>query len=440
MKKVLIISPHFPPVNAADMHRVRQTLPYLKDQDWEPTVLTVEPRYIEIVKDELLDKHIPKDIVIHKVKAFSTSCTRQFGLGNLGIRAFYQLYKKGCELLRNEKFDLIYFSTTVFSCLPLGRLWKHKFGVPFIIDMQDPWRNDYYLGVPKNLRPPKFTYAYHLDKWMESYTMPKVDGLVAVASGYIDALKSRYPKLTDTPSRVLTLGAHPPDLDIASSINAEEMDYNLDPSKINIVYAGVVPKNMLFSIEALMKALKKLIESDKKFADVQLHFVGTNYATGGYLRSALDELIEDYKLENNVTERPLRVPYFQALKLIQQCDLSILAGTTDKDYTASKLYPYIMTKKPMIAIFNECSSVVSILKKIDYGAIQTFNPKTDQNELSDRLFKELKAFVNRKVGQQENANELFDDYMSEYLAKQQVDFFEEVLDHIAKKKRVVSGG
>lgn len=435
MKKVLIISPHFPPVNAADMHRVRQTIPYLKNLNWEPTILAVLPEYVELSKDNLLETHIPKDIAIHKVKAYSTLFTRKFGVGNLGIRAFYQLYKKGCELLRKEKFDLIYFSTTVFSCIPIGRCWKKKFGVPFIVDMQDPWRNDYYLGVPKRLRPPKFTYAYYLDKWMENYTIPKVDGLIAVSSGYIDSLKERYPSIAAIPSITLTLGAHPQDLEIAASIGEDEMDYTLNPSKINVVYAGVIPKNMLFSIEALLKALKRLIEEDKKYTDLHLHFVGTNYATGGYLRSALTELIEAYKLEENVTERALRVPYFQAIKLVQQCDLSILVGTTDKDYTASKLYPYILTKKPMLAIFNECSSVVSILKKIAYGAIQTFNKDTDMDELSNRLYNELKVFVNRKRDQKEHANAFFDTFLSEHLAKEQVRFFDKVLDEIDAKKR-----
>ena len=31
MKRLLIISPNFPPLNAADMQRVRMSLPYFKD-------------------------------------------------------------------------------------------------------------------------------------------------------------------------------------------------------------------------------------------------------------------------------------------------------------------------------------------------------------------------------------------------------------------------
>ncbi len=47
MKRVLLVSPHFPPVNAPDMQRVRLALPHLRGLGWEPTVLAVEPGLVE---------------------------------------------------------------------------------------------------------------------------------------------------------------------------------------------------------------------------------------------------------------------------------------------------------------------------------------------------------------------------------------------------------
>ncbi len=34
MKRVLIISPHFPPINAPDCQRVRMSLPYYRRYGW----------------------------------------------------------------------------------------------------------------------------------------------------------------------------------------------------------------------------------------------------------------------------------------------------------------------------------------------------------------------------------------------------------------------
>ena len=216
------------------MHRVRQSLPYFKALGWTPTVLAVLPEYVEQSKDDLLNASIPKDIEVYKVKAFATTYTRKLGLGNLGIRAFKQLYNKGNELMRSENYDLIYFSTTMFACLALGPLWKKKFKIPFIVDMQDPWRNDYYLTVHKEERPPKFWFAHRLNSTLEKYTIPKVNGLISVSQGYIDTLKERYPSIANVPSKVLTFGAAVKDFELVEQLNIED-SINFDATKINIV-------------------------------------------------------------------------------------------------------------------------------------------------------------------------------------------------------------
>ena len=42
-RRVLMVSPHFPPDSSAASHRVRLLAPYLGEHGWEPTVVTVEP-------------------------------------------------------------------------------------------------------------------------------------------------------------------------------------------------------------------------------------------------------------------------------------------------------------------------------------------------------------------------------------------------------------
>ena len=47
MRRVLMISPHFPPDSTAATHRVRLLAPHMAGHGWEPTVLTVDPRDYE---------------------------------------------------------------------------------------------------------------------------------------------------------------------------------------------------------------------------------------------------------------------------------------------------------------------------------------------------------------------------------------------------------
>ena len=70
MKKVLIISPYFPPANAADMQRVRMSISYFSEFNWEPEVVSVDLRMSDINTHPLLLKYIPEYIPVHFVKAF----------------------------------------------------------------------------------------------------------------------------------------------------------------------------------------------------------------------------------------------------------------------------------------------------------------------------------------------------------------------------------
>ena len=40
----------------------------------------------------------------------------------------------------------------------------------------------------------------------------------------------------------------------------------------------------------------------------------------------------------------------------------LLLGSAERHYTASKLYPALLAKRPILALFHEASSVVSILR------------------------------------------------------------------------------
>ncbi len=254
MKKVLIISPHFAPVNAADMHRIRQSISYYESNDWQAEIVTVDEQYVEGTKDFLLLKSIPSATIIHKVKAFRASITRRFGLGNIAYRSMFFYWKYVNNLLKKSNYDLIFFSTTAFPICALGRLWKRKFGVPYIIDMQDPWRSDHYLALPKNQRPPKFWISYKLDSFFEKFSMKKVDGLMAVSNTYIQVLKGRYSELIDIPSAEIPFAAYKNDIDLAKCINYNYFFEPISTSK-NIVYVGRAGEDMVKANTIFLKMI-----------------------------------------------------------------------------------------------------------------------------------------------------------------------------------------
>lgn len=424
MKKVLIVSPHFPPVNAADMHRVRQSLPYFKQFGWEPTVLYVAPEYVEMSKDQLLLESLPSNIRLVPVKAYTTTYTRKIGLGNLGLRAFRQLYKAGNKLLREQKFDLVYFSTTVFASMPLGPLWKKKFKVPFIVDMQDPWRNDFYLTVPKEEQPPKFWFAYRLNKYLELFTIPKVDGLIAVSQGYIETLKSRYPKIANNPTRTLTFGAAVKDFEFIDSYEIS-VSIPLNESDTNLVYIGRGGHDMAKSLNVIFEAFKKGLETNENFKRFKFWFIGTSYAPDGQGKKTIKPIAEQCGVADYVIEVTDRKPYFEVLTLLKKADVILIPGSEDSNYTASKLYPNILAKKPMLCVFHSNSSVVQIVKDLNAGQVVLFN----KEEAIENCVKQFETIAAQLPYEPNTRWDRFESFTARSMTEAQCDFFDLVIEN-----------
>lgn len=427
MKKVLVISPNFPPINAADMHRIRQSLSYFGQFGWEATVVAVNPDYVEMGRDPLLLKTIPEHAQVHYIEAFSPQTTRKFGLGNLGYRSLIQYYRFCNRLIRKNKFDLVYFTTTQFPVMVLGRIWKKKFGLPFILDIQDPWRNDFYLDKPKHERPPKFWLAYRMDKYLEAYTMQKVDGIISVSPGYPKMLMERYAHLKPEQFSVIPFGGASVDFEV---LDHEDLPNRLfDPADGNIhcVYIGRGGHDMAFALKGIFGALAKgLTLKPELFKRVRMYFVGTSYAAAGQGQKTIEPVAETFGVADRVTEITDRLPYFEALKTLKDAQMLVVPGSTDTQYTASKLYPYILAAKPMLAVFNRNSSVVEVLSETRAGEVVGFDNEQSDESLADAIFETWKTMLNRIPYTPDTRWEAFEPYSARQATRKQVEFFNKI--------------
>lgn len=423
MKRVLIISPYFAPCNAADMHRVRMSLPFFKNYGWQPTVLTVDEVYADMATDELLLQSIPADAAVYKIDALSKKWTVKLGLGSLALRSLLHLQKGGNRLLRREKFDLIYFSTTQFPVCILGPYWKKKFGVPYVIDMQDPWHSDYYQSKPKSERSPKYWFSYRLNKWTEPVAMKDADGLIAVSQAYIDELQQRYPALKKKPAATITFGAFEKDLDIAKNF-ASPVVFSSEADVINLVYIGVSGPFMQKALTLLFSVFKKGLKiAPDLYQKIRLHFIGTSYAPQGSGKQSITPIANKFGLQHLVNEQTDRLPFYTALASIQAADGLIVLGSDDPGYTASKLYPYIMSRRPLVGIFHPESSANSIIKQCNAGRVVSLNASEDE------AFVELNVFLRDvAAGRLPQTNwTAFEQFSAAQMTRKQCDVFDAIV-------------
>lgn len=405
------------------MHRVRQCLPFLREFGWKAVVFAVEPDSIESSKDDLLLQSLPPDVEVHHVSALPVRLTRKLGLGNLGIRSYLHLRQAVDHYLSDHQIDLIYFSTTVFVSMALGPHWKRKFNVPFVNDLQDPWRNNFHLATPSAKRPKKFWFDYRLNRYLERRTMSHCDGLIAVSKDYIATIKARYPECTNMPSLTLPFGALADDFEIAKSLPAMRSEHGIT----DIVYIGRGGHDMSLALGALFHAFRQgLQQTPEIYKKVRFTFIGTSYAPDGKGSKTVEPLAAIEGLEDYVTEITDRLPYFQSLRRLQEADLLLMPGSSDTCYTASKLYPYILARRPILALFNQNSSVVDILSKTLAGEVVTFNHEDNVDSLGARLLPTMTAMLQRTPYVTATNWQAFEAYTAREMTRQQCAFF----DHI----------
>lgn len=407
------------------MQRVRMSLPYFQKFGWDAEVVAVDPHYSEMVKDELLLQSVPINVKIHHVKAFNKSWTSKLGLGSIALRSLRFYRKEVNRLIRKRSFDLIYFSTTQFPVCILGAYWKRKFGIPYVIDMQDPWHSDYYQDKPKHQRPKKYWFSYRLNKYLEPKAMRTVDGLISVSDSYISDLRARYAETKQVPAETITFGAFEPDFEIAKK-NSKLFDPILSPQSVNVVYVGRGGADMHKAVNILFETFKQGLKEDPLFNKIKLWFIGTSYAPTGQGVPTILPQAKEFGIEKNVIEITDRISYYHTLLTLQQADALFIPGSDDPKYTASKIYPYILAQKQLLAIFNKHSSAIDILK--EYNAPHVFS--FDSKDIKPQILLFLKKMLNKELTSPVYSPEALDKYSAENMTRRECLLFDTVTNTI----------
>lgn len=373
MPRLLIVSAHFPPVNAPDMQRVRMSLPHFVDAGWEIVVLTVDDREPLAPLEPALLATLPRAVRIVRARVFSRRWTRWFGINNLGPRTLPFLYAAGTRLLAKGQFDLVYFSTTQFVLCPLGRVWHRQFGVPYVIDLQDPWLNEYY-NRPGAPRPPggwKYLFAYWSAKILEGWTLRECAHVISVSSVYLDELRHRYRWFQSAQSSVVTFGT--PDLDFEFVRRRSPPAARILPasSSMKIAYAGRLGDDMLSALDLLFAAVARVADTLPR---LELFFYGTSYAHAGHGDASTTALAAKHGISAQVHEFPTRIGYLDALQLLLETDLALLLGSDDRAYSPSKIYPTLLSGKPILAVAPRDSVLETRLRELGGAALVTFDP------------------------------------------------------------------
>jgi len=236
--------------------------------------------------------------------------------------------------------------------------------------MQDPWYSDYYETHPHATPPPKYALARRVHRVLEPWTMARVDGLVSVSLSYLNTLCRRYPRLTGVPKATITFGASPSDFALLARHPQPNRSFVPSDGHLHGVYVGRGGDDVAPALGILFLALQHGRKSAPDlFNRVRLHFIGTDYASKDRARKTIAPVASKAGVGDFVTEDTTRLPYFETLQALTDADFLIVIGSDDPSYTPSKIYPYILAQKPIVAVLHEQSSAVKIVQQLNAGCV-----------------------------------------------------------------------
>jgi len=399
MKKVLIVTSHYPPSNLAGVHRSRLFAQHLPSFGWEPIILTVHEDFYEEKLDWNLFSLLPPFQRVEKVKALKITKPRL--IGDIGLRAFFQFRNKALELIKSERIDFVYIPIPSFYLAILGRYLKYITGVKYGIDYIDPWVH-FFPG--SELIFSRHWFTSKIAKILEPIAVKNASLITGVAEGYYQGVISRNPLLKNT----CIFGSMP----YGGEIKDHEMviSLNLSPylfqknSKCQLVYAGaMLPK----SYDLLDIIFSEISNHKNNFDQIEFHFIGTGKTPNDKYGYNIKQLAQKYGLwETIVYEYPQRIPYLDVLVHLNTADVIFVLGSTEPHYSPSKVYQAILSNKYIYAVLHCDSTAINVIEKSGVGYILKFNLENGLEQVREKFTESFLEFISHNYY-------LFDNIISE---------------------------
>lgn len=431
MKKLLIIYPHWYPSNLAGVHRARLVGNYLQDLGWQPHILTVKPEHYDETPDVDMHRLFSSHFIEYRVEAFKTSKIRI--IGDIGLRAFVQLYQKAKEIICTEKPDFLWIPIPSFYTALLGRLLHEKTGIAYGIDYIDPWVRD--ISKDGSIRA---KISLNLAKLLEPFAVKKASLITGVAYEYYKPVLERnfnteppFPvSETSNPQTFKSIhhaafpyGFDPHDHEI--EIPGLKLPWDNNPECKPIVYAGAFMPNSQMFLDTFFKAFAALVKENKVPPYIHFYFLGTGF----YPHKSITAYAADHGISSYVTEIRDRFPFLHILNFLSKADKLLIIGSTEKHYTASKTYQVILGKRPFMGMFHFQSTALEVMHETqtDEFAV-SFDPDKSLDLLYTGAYTVLNQFLNKPIIWKPDLTALTQ-YSAKQSAKVLVDSLEKVLEN-----------
>ncbi|GAA4023309.1 glycosyltransferase family 4 protein [Flavobacterium cheonhonense] len=397
-KKLLIITYYWPPAGGPGVQRWLKFVKYLPDFNVQPIVYIPENPTYPII-DRGLESEVSEKAVILKHKIFEPYGLASFfgknktkkissGIipnqkkqsflekallwvrGNIFIPDARFLWVKPSvkylkKYLQENNIDTIVTSGPPHSLHLIGLQLKQELGVTWLADFRDPWTT---IGYHKALKLSSYAETKH--KALEHQVLNTADTIIVTSK----TTKAEFEAITSKPIAV-----------IANGYDVEQVTKQPLDEKFTIAHIGSFLSER--NPRILWKALKELTKENQDFAaDFQLKLLGA------VSQEVLDTIAE-FKLNDFV----LNLGYVSHQEAVahQRKSQVLLLIEIDSEDTKSiipgKVFEYMVSERPIIAIGPEDSDFAEIITSTNTGVFFTYDEKEKLKALLLKYYQDYKA-------------------------------------------------
>ncbi len=399
MKKVLIITFYWPPSGGAGVQRWLKFAKYLPQYDWEPVIYTPEnPEFAiedksllndiasstEVIKTKIWEPYqIYKTLNGKKGQNVNMSFAgkgKKEGLihkaaltlrGNLLIpdpRCFWinPSVKYLLNYLKTNPVDAIITTGPPHSMHRIGLGLHRKTQIPWIADFRDPWTNiDFYKEL--NLS----SLADKIHHKMEQQIISEANCVVSVTPTWCAELAIKQPK------RIELVHNGYDEADIPKNKISTDTEFSL-------IHIGSI--NAARNPKALWKALSEIIVENTEFKNkLKIKLVGN-------VEEVVFSDIEQYNLSEFVQVVGY-LSHSEAIEFQQKAQLLLLLINNTPNANGiltGKLYEYMVSKRPILAIGPTGSDIASLLFETETGTIVDFDNLAGMKQTLLSLFEKYR--------------------------------------------------
>jgi glycosyltransferase involved in cell wall biosynthesis len=381
-KKLLIITYYWPPAGGPGVQRWLKFVKYLPDFNIQPIVYIPENPTYPIV-DHGLEREVSEKAIILKnnilepyqlASFFSKKNTKKISSGiipNQKKQSFLQkalLWIRGNIFIPDARFlwvkpsvkylkkyieqnniDTIVTSGPPHSLHLIGLQLKKEMNIKWLADFRDPWTT---IGYHKSLK--LSAYAEKKHKQLEFQVLNTADIIIVTSK----STKSEFQVITSKPIEVITNG-----------YDVEKVAKHSLDKKFSLAHIGsfLSERNPII----LWETIQELINENQTFKnDFQLKLIGA------ISQEVLDTLSE-FHLQAYVQNLGY-VSHQEALEHQRKSQVLLLIEINSeetKSIIPGKLFEYMASERPIVAIGPKNSDFAEIITTTNTGVFFTYNEK-----------------------------------------------------------------